>query len=77
MPETSTHITEDMLQKTIPYETCYRTNIGKQTISATAVDLWQELTPDFKHLRTPLFEIMGQTTVLKLSKILLLTSNTN
>ena len=37
-PETSIHITQDVLQKT---------NIGKQTISATAVDLWQELTPDF------------------------------
>ena len=37
------------------YKTCYRTNTGKQTISATAVDFWHELTPDFKRLSTPLF----------------------
>ena len=28
------------------YKTCFRTNTGKQEIPATAVDLWQELTPD-------------------------------
>ena len=37
------------------YMTRFRTNTGKQAISATAVDLRQELTPDFKPLSTSLF----------------------
>ena len=37
------------------YMTRFGTNTGKQAISATAVDLRQELTPDFKPLSTSLF----------------------
>ena len=37
------------------YMTCFGTNTGKQAISATAVDLRQELTPNFKPLRTSIF----------------------
>ena len=35
--------------------TCFGTNTGKQAISATAVDLRQELTPNFKPLSTSIF----------------------
>ena len=37
------------------YMTCFGTNTGKQAISATAVDLRQELTPNFKPLSTSIF----------------------
>ena len=53
MPKTSTplHNTRYASKDNL-YKTCFRTNTGKRAISATAVDLWQELTPDFKrHLR--------------------------
>ena len=53
MPKTSTHLHNTRYaSKDNLYKTCFRTNTGKRAISATAVDLWQELTPDFKrHLR--------------------------
>ena len=55
MPNTSTLITQDMLQKAI-----YIRRVIEQTLankrSAVAVDLWQELTPDSKRLNTPLFK---------------------
>ena len=54
MPNTSTLITQDMLQKTI-----YTRRVIEQTLANKrymAVDLWQELTPDCKRLSTPLFK---------------------
>ena len=57
MPNTSTLITQDMLQKTIYIiRRVIEQTLANKWYLQWLVDLWQELTPDFKLLSTPLFK---------------------
>ena len=57
MPNTSTLITQDMPQKTVYIiRRVIEQTLANKWYLQWLVDLWQELTPDFKLLSTPLFK---------------------
>ena len=45
-------IKRDTLVTKNAYETCASTNIGKQSVSSVAVELWQDLPTSFKNPNT-------------------------